>query len=134
MEHPENKCQSNHIIYDVVAHCFLDFKFKNIVKTGELDKEFLKIYEDAKVKAEALLLILEDEKEKRTKFSYKTLPQANKEPAEKSIENAQFFVTHIKAILKEKWGAPEKWNARYHTGFWHMDRPDKLRKINKQSI
>jgi len=78
------------------------YKFKKMIKTGELDKELLDIYEDAKIKAEALLSILEDEKEKRTTFTYKTLPQANKEPAEKSIENAILFIAHIKAFLREK--------------------------------
>jgi len=43
---------------------------------------------------------MEDEREKRTTFTYKTLPQANKEPAEKSIENAKFFISHIKSFLK----------------------------------
>ncbi len=83
-------------------HQYVYYKFKKIIKTGELDKKLLNIYEDAKIKADSLLLIMEDEKEKRNTFTYKTLPQANKGPAEKSIENAQFFIVHIKAILAEK--------------------------------
>lgn len=83
-------------------HNFVYQRFKKLVKTGELDKELLEIYEDAKVKAETLLLILEDEEEKRTEYTYKTYPQANKEPAEKSIENAKFFVAHIKKFVRKK--------------------------------
>ena len=75
-------------------------KFKKLVKSGELDKELLIIYEDAKLKAETLLSIFEDEGDKRATFTYKTLPQANMEPAHKSIENAKFFVSHIKNMLK----------------------------------
>ncbi|MEK6850029.1 MAG: HEPN domain-containing protein [Nanoarchaeota archaeon] len=83
-------------------HNFVYQKFKKLAKTGELDKELLEIYEDAKIKAETLLLILEDEGEKRTEYTYKTYPQANKEPAEKSIENAKFFVSNIREIVKLK--------------------------------
>lgn len=81
-------------------HSFVYQKFKKFAKSGELDKEFLEIYEDAKVKAEMLLSILEDEEEKRTEYTYKTYPQANKEPAEKSIENAKFFVAHIRKFVE----------------------------------
>jgi uncharacterized protein (UPF0332 family) len=83
-------------------HNFVYQKFRRLVKTGELDNELLEIYEDAKIKAETLLLILEDEEEKRTEYTYKTYPQANKEPAEKSIENAKFFVSHIRDIVRKK--------------------------------
>ncbi len=81
-------------------HSFVYQKFKKLAKTGELDKELLEIYEDAKVKAEMLLSILEDEEEKRTEYTYKTYPQANKEPAEKSIENVKFFVAHIRKFVE----------------------------------
>lgn len=73
--------------------------FKKMVKIGELDKSLLEIYDNAKVKAEVLLAILDDEGEKRTQYTYKTIPQANKEPAEKSIENAKFFVSHIRKFI-----------------------------------
>lgn len=82
-------------------HNFVYQKFKKLAKTGELDKELLEIYEDAKIKAETLLLILESEEEKRTEYTYKTYPQANKEPAEKSIENAKFFVAHIRKFVEK---------------------------------
>jgi len=80
-------------------HNFVYQKFKKIVKTGELDKELLEIYDEAIVKAETLLSILELEGEKRTKYTYKSHPQANKKPAEKSIENAKFFISHIKTFI-----------------------------------
>ncbi len=83
-------------------HNFVYQRFKKLAKTGELDKELLEIYKNVKVKAETLLLILEDEEEKRTEYTYKTYPQANKEPAEKSIENANFFVSHIREFVKKK--------------------------------
>lgn len=73
--------------------------FKRHVKNGELDKELLRIYEDAKVKAEVLLSILEDEEGKRTQYTYKTLPQANREPAEISISNAKLFISYIRRII-----------------------------------
>lgn len=81
-------------------HNFVYQRFKKLAKTGELDKELLEIYEDAKIKAETLLLILEDDGEKRIEYTYKTYPQANKGPAEKSIENAKFFVEHIRKFVK----------------------------------
>lgn len=80
-------------------HSAVYYKFKKLVNAGELDKELMIIYEDAKIKAEILLSILEDEEEKRTRYTYKTIPQANKEPAEKSIENAKFFISHIKEFI-----------------------------------
>ena len=53
-----------------------------------------------------LLEILDEEEEKRTDYTYYTLPQANKEPAEKSIENARIFLSNIKAIIQKK--SPQK--------------------------
>jgi len=92
----------NIVIPEQGQHNFVYRKFKKLAKTGELDKELLEIYEDAKVKAETLLLILEDEEKKRTEYTYKTYPQANKAPAEKSIENAKFFVAHIRKFVEIK--------------------------------
>jgi hypothetical protein len=42
---------------------------------------------------------LKTEKDKRTNFSYETIPQANKQPAEDSLNNAIFFISHIKALF-----------------------------------
>jgi uncharacterized protein (UPF0332 family) len=75
------------------------FEFKKLVKRGLLDKELLRVYEDAKEMAESLLDILRSERDKRSNFTYETLPQANKEPAKESIDNALFFVSHIKKFL-----------------------------------
>ncbi len=73
---------------------FEEFK-KNFVDTKELDLELLKIYRKMIVRADELLEIFKDEKWKRGHFTYQTIPQANKEPAEDSIKNAKFFVSHI---------------------------------------
>jgi len=55
-----------------------------------------------RIKAEMLLEILDKEEENRTMYTYHKLPQANKEPAQESITNAQFFISHIKAIIKNQ--------------------------------
>ena len=49
-----------------------------------------------------LLEILDKEEENRTTYTYHKLPQANKEPAGESITNAQFFISHIKALIKHQ--------------------------------
>ncbi|MDD5651108.1 MAG: hypothetical protein PHF86_11945 [Candidatus Nanoarchaeia archaeon] len=72
---------------------------KTFVDSGKLDIHILEVYETALVRAEDLLQIMKDEKIKRGKFTYKTLPQANKDPAEESINNATLFVSHIKNML-----------------------------------
>ncbi|MBI2631700.1 HEPN domain-containing protein [Candidatus Pacearchaeota archaeon] len=91
----------NILIPEQGQHNFVYQRFKKLAKTGELDKELLEIYKDTKIKAEALLLILESEEEKRTEYTYKTYPQANKLPAEKSLENAKFFVSHIRKFVEK---------------------------------
>ena len=83
-------------------HNAVYYMFKKFVKSGELDRELLVAYEEVKVKADVLLAILEDEEEKRTQYTYKTFPQANKEPAEESINNAEFFVSHVKSMLESQ--------------------------------
>ena len=75
-------------------------EFKKFVETGELDVELLKIYQEALVRAEYLLGIFEEEKKKRGKFTYRTMPQANKEPAKESIEHAKTFYKHIFILLQ----------------------------------
>lgn len=75
------------------------FKFRKLVEEGIIEKELLKIYEELKMKAETLLEILHSEKEKRKTFTYETLPQANKLPAEDSIKNALDFVSHMKRMI-----------------------------------
>ncbi len=76
-------------------------EFKRIfVGSGKLDKHILEAYEKMLIRAEDLLQIMKDEKSKRGKFTYKTFPQANKDPAEDSMHNATLFVSHIKNMLK----------------------------------
>ncbi len=77
-------------------------EFKKIVENGELDVELLKIYQEALVRAEYLLGIFKEEKRKRGEFTYRTMPQANKEPAKESIEHAKIFYKNIFALLSDK--------------------------------
>ena len=74
-------------------------EFKKFVETGELDVELLKIYEEALVRAEYLLGIFKEERKKRGKFTYRTIPQAIKEPAKESLMRAKTFFKHMFAIL-----------------------------------
>lgn len=70
-------------------------EFGKLVGKGIIDVELLKIYEKMLIKADALLHIFELEKSKRGRFTYRTLPQANRDPAGESIDNAQSFFRHI---------------------------------------
>ena len=85
---------------EVHKKTFEEFK-KNFVDTNELDINFLKIYRKMIVRADELLQIFKDEKWKRGHFTYQTIPQANKEPAEDSLKNAKFFVSNIMKVVKE---------------------------------
>ena len=80
-------------------HQAVYYKFKKFVNEGQINEELLALYNEIKIKAEMLLEILDKEEENRTVYTYYKLPQANKEPAQKSIDNAQFFVSHIKALI-----------------------------------
>ncbi|VVB76340.1 Uncharacterised protein [Candidatus Tiddalikarchaeum anstoanum] len=70
-------------------------EFKKLVDKGIIDKELLELYEDALIKADALLDIFQQEKGKRGKFTYRKLPQANQEPANESLEHAKTFFKHM---------------------------------------
>ena len=74
---------------------------KYLVKTGKLDVELLKIYQKMVVRAEELLGIFSKEKGKRGRFTYQKLPQANREPAKESFDNASFFFKNINRILRK---------------------------------
>ena len=76
-----------------------EFK-KTFVDSGILDVELLKIYDKMIIRADELLGLFEMEKRKRGQFTYKTMPQANLEPAEESIRNAKKFVVNIKNIIE----------------------------------
>ncbi len=74
---------------------------EHFVKTGILDMELLQIYQKMIVRADELLQIFKDEKWKRGHFTYQTIPQANKKPAEQSTQNALTFVKNIKLIIEK---------------------------------
>lgn len=75
--------------------------FENeLIKTGILDVNLLKIYKTMLIRADVLLEIFKEEKYKRGKFTYKTLPQANKLPANNSLKNAKLFVSNIAKIIR----------------------------------
>jgi len=59
---------------------------KEFVDTGILDVNLLEIYKK--------------EKWKRGNFTYQTIPQANKEPAEESLTHAKQFVANITKVIE----------------------------------
>lgn len=74
---------------------------EHFVDSGVIDVELLKIYESIIVKADELLQIFKDEKWKRGHYTYNTIPQANKEPAEHSINNSTKFIKNIKVVIEK---------------------------------
>jgi uncharacterized protein (UPF0332 family) len=77
-----------------------EFK-KFFIDSGILDLELLKIYSKMVKRADELLFLFKEEKRKRGHFVYKTIPQANIEPAKESIENAKKFLTSIKNVVEK---------------------------------
>lgn len=73
---------------------------EHFVDTGILDVKLLEIYKKLVIRADALLGIFKEEKQKRGDFTYKTIPQANQEPAEDSIKNAKIFLSNIKKVIE----------------------------------
>ena len=74
-------------------------EFKKLVNSGELDVELLKLYEEAIIRADYLLGIFKLEKKKRGKFTYRTLPHANKQPASESLSHAKEFFKHLYGLI-----------------------------------
>ena len=74
-------------------------EFRKFAESGELDVELLMIYHKALIRAEVLLGIFKEEKSKREEFTYRTIPQANREPARESIQHAKTFFKHTFAVL-----------------------------------
>jgi uncharacterized protein (UPF0332 family) len=75
-------------------------KFKEaFIDTGVLDAKLLIIYRELIVRAEMLLEVYKRERKKRGDFTYNTIPQANKAPAEESINHARLFFRHCDAYL-----------------------------------
>jgi uncharacterized protein (UPF0332 family) len=79
---------------------FEKFK-KHFVDTGVLDVKLLEIYKKMVVRADELLEIFREEKRKRGNFTYNTIPQANKEPAEDSLKNAKTFISNIRQVIRK---------------------------------
>ena len=73
---------------------------KYLVRTGQLDLELLKFYRSLIVRADELLGIFSLEKGKRGEFTYQKLPQANREPARESFENASKFFKTINKVVR----------------------------------
>lgn len=73
--------------------------FLEFVKSGELNKELLEIYETESSKAESLLKIFFDEKRKRGIFTYNIKSEANIPFATESINNARKFVSAINSLI-----------------------------------
>ena len=80
---------------------FFAFK-KTFVSSGLLDKELIRIYDEIIVKADGLLSIFNHERWKRGHFTYKTIAQANINPAKESIENTIKFLSNIKGVLENE--------------------------------
>lgn len=76
-------------------------EFSKLVDAGIIDVELLNVYRNIMVRADTLLHIFAMEKGKRGDFTYKRIPQANQEPAQESIKNAQFFVKSIFRLCLE---------------------------------
>ena len=74
---------------------------KYLVDTGKLDVKLLQMYKKLIVRAEELLGIFYSEKQKRGEFTYQKLPQANKEPAKESLDNASLFFKTINKIVRK---------------------------------
>jgi len=51
------------------------------------------------VRADELIEIFHEEKWKRGNYTYNTIPQANKEPAQDSITNSKLFTSNVIKIL-----------------------------------
>lgn len=85
---------------DIHKKTFDAFK-EEFVDTGILDVKFLEIYQKLVIRADKLLEIFKDEKWKRGNFTYTTIPQANKEPADDSVRNAKTFVSNIMKVIEK---------------------------------
>lgn len=74
-------------------------ELKELSVKGIIDNELLRIYEDVLIQANSLLKIFKIEKAKRGDFTYKTLNQANVEPAKQSLINAEIFFKHMNLLV-----------------------------------
>jgi len=83
---------------NIHVRTFWNFK-RYFVDTGLFDSKLLELYRNMALKAEILLELYKEEKNKRGKFTYNTIPQANRSPAEESIKNAKLFFKHCNAYM-----------------------------------
>ena len=74
---------------------------EHFVDNGLLDVKLLKIYRELVIRADELLEIFKEEKWKRGTFTYKTIAQANKSPAEDSLKNTKKFVSNIITVIQK---------------------------------
>jgi len=74
--------------------------FKRLVMGGIVSKDLLVLYDSVRIKAELLLSIFHNERRKRSQFTYETLPEANRSPAEESLRQAFLFVSPLKQLLR----------------------------------
>lgn len=85
---------------EVHMKTFEEFR-AHFVETGVLDMKILEIYRKMVVRADELLEIFRDEKRKRGNFTYHTIAQANREPAQDSLKNAKLFVGSIEKVIRQ---------------------------------
>ena len=76
-------------------------EFSKLVEKGMVDVELLRIYHKMIIKADTLLHIFKLEKNKRGKFTYQRIPQANKEPARESVINSKTFFKNIFQLCEQ---------------------------------
>ena|SRR3989338_5485495 len=76
-------------------------EFSKLVDKGTVDIGLLKIYQNMLMKADTLLHIFQLEKDKRGRFTYRRIPQANQEPAQESISNAKTFFNSIYRLSED---------------------------------
>ena len=74
---------------------------KHFIINNELADELFFIYEESENKANELLDIFEEEKEKRGLFQYHRLSKNNLDPAKESIKNAKKFLKAIEEVLRK---------------------------------
>lgn len=75
-------------------------EFARLTRSGKIDFALLQLYESLLIKADVLLEILRAEKKKRATFTYKKIPQANKDPAKVSMQNAELFFKHVNRLCE----------------------------------
>ncbi len=87
-------------------------EFRRLVENGIVGAELLRLYESVMLKADCLVEIFRQEKNKRGVFTYQKLAQANKEPAEESLSHAKKFFKNLYALCQCGDAPNEKTGAR----------------------